>query len=74
MKKIVLVIVAAISLLSLSSCSKSCNCKGWGSYGSNGIERTWTETPPDGKKCSDYNTSVEALGISSGIKCTQAMF
>ena len=74
MKKIVLALIAVAGIFALSSCSKTCNCRAWGAYGQNGAETTYTQTLKEGEKCSDFNTSIEVAGISTGRKCVPQLF
>lgn len=74
MKKVLLALVAVIGIFALSSCSKTCNCKAWGSYGGDGGDTSWTQELKDGEKCSDFNKSATIAGISAGIKCTPQLF
>lgn len=74
MKKIVLALVAVIGIFALSSCSKTCNCKAWGSYGENGGKTSYTIELDEGQRCSDFNKSIEVAGASAGVKCTPQLF
>ena len=70
MKKIVLVLIAAVSLCALSSCSRTCNCRLYAN--DNVIDKT---VPLDeGQKCSDFNTYTKIGNFESGLKCTPALF
>lgn len=68
MKKVLCIVAVGLLLgFFTTSCNKQCQCKTYvnGALSSTG-EAFEVES---GKKCSDYNSSVTLLGITTEVKC-----
>ena len=72
MKKFFCICAICLGIAALAtSCNKQCQCTTY----VNGVE-TLTPDPFDveaGKKCKDYESKLEVLGITTEIKCHTAM-
>lgn len=71
MKKVLLALVLVGGLLTLSSCSKECNCVG--KYKGE-IKYEQTVSLDEGEKCSDYNFYMKVVGVEIEVKCTPLLF
>lgn len=72
MKKIMVICAAALMLAGLAtSCDKKCQCK---TYVNGALTSTSDAFEVEsGKKCSDYNSSVTLLGVTTEVKCKGTM-
>ena len=72
MKKFLVICAAALLLAGVAtSCDKKCQCK---TYVNGALSKT--DEPfavESGKKCSDYNSSITVLGITTEVKCKSTM-
>jgi len=68
MKKVLCIVAAGLLLAFFStSCNKQCQCK---TYVNGALSSTQDPFEVEnGKKCSDYNSSVTLLGITTEVKC-----
>lgn len=70
MKKLFLIAVAFVAVLSFTSCSKTCNCV---TTFNNEVIKT-TEEVGEGERCGDTDYDVTAFGQHSSRKCTPQLF
>lgn len=74
MKKTLLALAAVVAVLLCASCSKTCNCKAYGSAAGYSADYDGTITLEQGQKCSDFNQHVGIAGVEAGVKCTPQLF
>lgn len=72
MKKLMAICAAALMLASVAtSCDKKCQCK---TYVNGALSNTGDAFEVEsGKKCSDYNSSITVLGVTTEVKCKGTM-
>ena len=72
MKKTIFLVIALATLtFGATSCAKSCKCT---TSVNESVKSTSTIDLDEGKKCSDYNSSVTLLGQTATVKCTPIIF
>lgn len=63
--KRLLVVFAVALLFGATACKKTCTCV----TKVDGVEMSTAEVDRDGKKCSDMDSKVDLLGVTTEISC-----
>lgn len=71
MKKIIISLVALVAVFSFSGCAKQCHCV---DTVDGKVVLDYTLDKADGERCDKNDTYVEALGHSTGHKCSSQLF